>query len=267
VTVDVSWWPPSASGDDTTVVTASYNTRELTALLLWSLHRVLSGERPDVVVVDNGSTDGSAELLSEAEAAGLCRVILNAENVHHGPALNQAFSWLAEQPSRPRWIWILDSDVVVARGEALSAPVALARHGAAVVGELHWDPWQEVDRFELYSLLVEPARIWQPSIGAFDDSGDPSWALLRSAAAAGVPHAEFPFTADGYVIHRGRSTLAVVAETGEEANPLYEWALDHNAPHFGGVPGADKTYDAILRAFRDDVPDVQANSLIDACRR
>lgn len=268
---DVAWWPSAdvtTSDDHVTVVTASHNTRELTALLLWSLHRVLDRGPLDVVVIDNGSTDGSVELLADAEAAGLCTLLRNAENLHHGPALNQAFSWLAERPSRPRWVWVLDSDVVIARPDALSVPVSRAhRSGAAIVGEPQWDPWREVDRFQLCSLLVDPARIWRPGIGPFEDSGDPAWPILQSAEAADLTFESFPYSADGYVIHRGRGTLAAVVAIGDDANPLYKWALEHNEPHYGGVTGADETYNALLEAFRQDMPTLDGHALVHACRR
>jgi Glycosyl transferase family 2 len=82
------------------VVTVSYNTRELTALLLWSLRRILKWESLEVVIVDNGSTDGSAELLAKIDAAGGCRLIPDAGNAMHGPALTQAMSFLASRGSR-----------------------------------------------------------------------------------------------------------------------------------------------------------------------
>jgi GT2 family glycosyltransferase len=51
------------------VITVSFNTRELTALLLWSLRRILMWESLEVIVVDNGSKDGSAELLARIDGS------------------------------------------------------------------------------------------------------------------------------------------------------------------------------------------------------
>ena len=122
------------------VVTVSYNTRELTALLLWSLRRILAWESLEIVVVDNGSKDGSAELLAKIDAAGGCRLIANAGNTMHGPALTQAMSFLASKGSElPRWVWVLDSDIVISRPDALQVG---AKSGPARVGDRH-----KTDRF------------------------------------------------------------------------------------------------------------------------
>jgi glycosyltransferase involved in cell wall biosynthesis len=48
------------------VVSVSCNTRELTGFLLWSLRRIVTWPGLEIVIVDNGSRDGSAELLAEA---------------------------------------------------------------------------------------------------------------------------------------------------------------------------------------------------------
>jgi dolichyl-phosphate beta-glucosyltransferase len=64
----VPWPDRPAAPDRVAVVTVSYNTCELTALLLWSLRRVLEWEPLEIVVVDNGSKDGSAELLAKIDA-------------------------------------------------------------------------------------------------------------------------------------------------------------------------------------------------------
>jgi hypothetical protein len=65
---DEVWWPAEsgADRDDVAVVTVSYNTRELTAFLLWSLHRIVNRPDLEIVVVDNGSRDGSAPARSSA---------------------------------------------------------------------------------------------------------------------------------------------------------------------------------------------------------
>lgn len=163
------------------IVTVSFNTLELTALLLWSLHRVLEWPDTEIIIVDNGSTDGSRELLAEAQDAGFCVLLVNDRNVGHGLALNQALSFLSTRPHRPDRVWILDSDCVVARPSVL-AHVACGDGGAAaIVGEPPWDPWHGQMRFALYSLLVDPAKVVRPDVELFEEGGDPAFAFLTSA--------------------------------------------------------------------------------------
>ncbi|HEY0935057.1 MAG TPA: glycosyltransferase [Trebonia sp.] len=268
---DVAWWPagPGASRGSAAVLTVSYNTRELTAFLLWSLRMIVSWPELEIVVVDNGSRDGSAPLLAEAERAGVCTLLANHANRHHGPGLNQGISYLAARPGpRPEWIWILDSDVVAARPDALSAAVTAAReHSAALVGEPQPDQWHPDGRFGTYSLLMNPAAVWRRPGEPFGDGGDPASGPLVSAARRGVPMAPFPFTAAGYVIHRGRGSLAAVHAAGDRSNPLYEWAAGHHAPHFAEVPGAEQRYRTLLREFRAAAGSLTGTSLAAACRR
>jgi len=70
---DVVWWPgtPEASRERVAVVSVSYNTRELAAVLLWSLRTIVTWPALEIVIVDNGSRDGAAELLAEAAQAGV----------------------------------------------------------------------------------------------------------------------------------------------------------------------------------------------------
>jgi glycosyltransferase involved in cell wall biosynthesis len=250
-------------------VTVSYNTRELTAFLLWSLRTIVNWPELEILVVDNGSRDGSAQLLAEAEGGGVCTVLANPGNRHHGPALNQAISSLASRPgSRPEWIWILDSDVVAARPDALSAAITTARqHSAALVGEPQNDQWHPDGRFGMYSLLMDPVVAWREEAGPFADGGDPSLGLLVCAVRLGIPMAPFPFAAAGHVIHRGRGSLAAVHAAGDRSHPFYEWAGDHHAPHFAGIPGADQRYDALLQEFRQETGQLTGRTLTAACHR
>lgn len=136
-------------------------------------------------VVDNGSRDGSAELLAKIDAAGGCRIIPNQTNAMHGPALTQAMSSLAARGSGlPQWVWVLDSDVVISRPDALEAAVNRAEQtGAAIVGESWWDAWHETDRFLAYSLLIDPGDTMHPSHYWARDHHDPHFALVEGAAA------------------------------------------------------------------------------------
>jgi len=249
------------------VVSVSYNTRELTGLLLWSLRRIVNWPDLEIVIVDNGSRDGSAELLAQAGRAGVCTVLANDVNRQHGPGLNQGISWLASRPAPlPAWIWILDSDVIAARPDVLAAALAAGRiDRVALIGEPQWDPWHQIEGFGLYSLLLDPAQVWRPGTGPFADGGDPSFDLLRSAARSGLRRAAFPFAAGGHVIHRGRGSLAAVFEARDRSHPLYDWATGHHDPHFGGIPGADQRYQALLRAFRTETGMLSGTSLAAAC--
>jgi len=270
VSGDVVRWPTATAADHdrVAVVCASYNTKELTGLLLWSLRRIVHWPYLDVVFVDNGSRDGSAEMLTEAARHGVCALLANDVNRHHGPALNQGISWLAARPGPLHaWIWVLDSDVVAARPGVLAEACTAARHqSAALIGEPQWDPWHQVERFGAYSLLFDPAMVWRPGIGPFSDDGDPAFDLLASAARAGVGLAAFPFTAAGHVIHRGRGSLAAVYTAGDRSHSMYDWAAGHHEPHFGQVPGAAERHQDLLREFRDQTGPLTGASLAAACR-
>jgi hypothetical protein len=50
--------------------------------------------------------------------------------------------------------------------------------------------------------------------------------------------APFPFTADGFVIHRGRGSLAAMVASDDRSHPMFDWAADDHEPHFGGIGGA-----------------------------
>ena len=125
----VLWWPITDVAIEpygVTVVTVNYNTRRLVSMLLWSVYRFLGSELRSVVVVDNGSSDGSTEILQACARAGLCEAILNDTNRYHGPGMSQALSHCASRAvdgDRP-WLWLLDSDCVVARPDAGADQVA-----------------------------------------------------------------------------------------------------------------------------------------------
>lgn len=268
------WWPtptPLAPPSGVVVASANYNTKPLIARLLWSLYTFLGAELRSVLIVDNGSADGSAELLRAAAKAGLCELIENGQNRHHGPALSQALSHLATthhaQPHQRPWVWLLDSDCIVARADAATGAIAAASaFSAALVGESYWNRWNQEERFSGFSLLLDPARAWQAEIGPIPDGGDPIGDFTKSCQAQGVVTHSFPFTPDGYLIHLGRSTLATVRQRAETSNPLYAWAQSHHEPHFQEIPDAPARYAALVDQFNRQVPALGVDALIQACR-
>jgi hypothetical protein len=267
------WWPPAQSEAPAGVVIASvnYNTKGLIAQLLWSAYRFLGDTVQSVVIVDNGSTDGSVELLQEVATAGLCELIVNRENRHHGPALSQAISYVAQtQPSRHTsrpWLWLLDSDCLLARADAATAAIdAAVAAQAALVGEAYWNRWNDRYQFSGFSLLLDPAQVWRAAIGPIPDGGDPIGEFEQACRVYGVPALSFPFTQEGYLIHLGRSTLAAVRQRAETSNPLYEWAQDHHEPHFQEVTNAQSRHAELVSEFNEQVPTLNAEALIRACR-
>jgi len=256
------------------VVIVNYNTRELLAQVIYSLYRYVHSPRFHLVVVDNASTDDSPALLTALSDAGMCDAIFNRAQQYHGPGLNQGFDHLARRQGivaardRLRAVWVLDSDCVVMREDALSAAVDVMHGtGAGIVGQWVEDQWHHGDMMGLHSLLLDPGRVWQRTITPFQEHGNPSEALQRSATRAGIVSAEFPFTRGGYVVHIGRGTLRSIAQHDEQANRYFIWATDHNEPHFVLEAEAPARYRRFLEEFRADVGAVYAESLIEACAR
>ena len=82
----------------------NWNTRELTLACLDALPRGVGEEISyDVIVVDNGSADGSAEALAERDDLFLIR---NDDNLGFAAAVNQAY-----RRSSGDLVLLLNSDV------------------------------------------------------------------------------------------------------------------------------------------------------------
>ncbi len=107
------------------VVVVSFNTRELLRRCLTS---VLDASPAEIVVVDNGSTDGSVELLKSAYPA--VTVIASDENLGYGGAANKGIA-ACSAPA----ILLLNGDTVIEPGALRALGGYLAQHpSAAVVG-------------------------------------------------------------------------------------------------------------------------------------
>jgi GT2 family glycosyltransferase len=103
-------------GTDVAVAVVSYNTRPLTLTCLAAVERSVGSLNGDLMVVDNGSCDGTAEAIRSAHPRW--RVLNLTENPGYGAALNRAF-----MSSDSPYLLALNADVSLDQG-ALAAMLA-----------------------------------------------------------------------------------------------------------------------------------------------
>ncbi len=115
-----------ATDPDLTVIIVNYNTKQLLRPCLDAVRASAEGLRVQVIVVENGSRDGSAEVL-EAECAG-CELIVNETNVGFGRANNQALP-----RAKGRHVLLLNTDAFVDSGTFRATLRYMDEHPATAV--------------------------------------------------------------------------------------------------------------------------------------
>lgn len=137
---------------DLSIIVVSYNTRELTLTCLESI-RAETRTPHEVIVVDNASSDGSAEAIAER----FPEVTLLAETVNHGfgPAHD-----IAMAHARAPWILLLNPDTVVLDRAldrlldfARSRPEAGIWGGRTLYGDGSLNPTSCFAQMTLWSIL------------------------------------------------------------------------------------------------------------------
>lgn len=252
----------------------NYDTRMLVSHLVFSLYRILGGDQfAALVVVDNGSCDGSVEALEALHDAGLVHLIRNRRQRYHGPGLNQAISWLARRQAlvapqdRVDYVWVLDSDTVVLRRDTIrDAVLALDATGAAMIG-------QELERpagyapLGIYSLMLDPIRVWQSRFPPFMEDGPPEQPLQHAVLDAGLPTEPFPFLHHSYVLHLGSATMRELVQTGRWHNRFYEDAVRvaREELNYTGHPLGPRLHQAVLDAYAHEVTIDTPDALVAAC--
>jgi hypothetical protein len=113
---------------DLSIIIVNWNTRDLLAQCLQSVYDTVQGLAFEVFVVDNASTDGSADMVRERFPD--VRLIENAENVGFARANNQAI-----RESCGRHVLLVNSDVIILPGTVARLRQALDQNeGVAVAG-------------------------------------------------------------------------------------------------------------------------------------
>lgn len=87
----------------------SFNRKELTEFYIKSLKETTQRDIYELIVVDNHSTDGAVDLLTDLKEKGdIDKLILNPKNYHLGKAMNQAIE-AADQSAE--WLLITANDL------------------------------------------------------------------------------------------------------------------------------------------------------------
>jgi len=276
-------WPRRRAGvarggprEQVAVVTVNYDTAALVAGLVWSLCRVLApGEVERIVVVDNGSTDGSVELLETLDEARIVDVVHNRRHPYHGPGLNRGVSYLANERRAGRLstdtVWVLDSDAAVLRADALDRALANFHYkGAAMLGQAQ--PYdQRRPRLAEYlhpaALLIDAPTVWRPSVPAFLEDGAPAVVMQHVLRRRGKVLVDHPWFASGALLHAGAGTLGTLRREQRTGNRYYEWAGEHGEAHFHGAPDGAAHWARFQARFTAEVPELRGGALVDACTR
>lgn len=113
---------------DLSIVIVNWNTKEMTWDCLVSVHAGLWGLAAEIIVIDNASSDGSADMV-EAEFPDVV-LIRNKENRGFAAANNQGF-----EVARGRHVLLLNTDTLI-HGNVLPASVAWldAHSGVGAMG-------------------------------------------------------------------------------------------------------------------------------------
>src|SRR4051812_33202715 len=96
----------SLPSPDLSIVIVNWNTREKLQHCLTSIRQHLGAVANEVIVVDNDSDDGSAEMVEQEFPDA--RLVRNEDNVGFGRANNQAM-----RLARGDWFLLLNSDTVL----------------------------------------------------------------------------------------------------------------------------------------------------------
>ncbi len=160
------------------ILMVNWNTREMTLDCLRSVYAETQTPPFEVILVDNGSSDGSAEAI----AAAFPQVTLLAEQDNHGFAKANN---MAAQQAQGQYILLLNTDTVV-QGRAIERLFAFAKTnpaakiwgGRTVFGNGSLNPtsvWSRITPWSATSFALGLAGVF-PNSPLFNSEGLGGWA-------------------------------------------------------------------------------------------
>lgn len=163
------------------IIIVNWNTRDMTLACLRSLYAQTHVTNFEVLLVDNGSQDGSAAAIAAAIAAEFPQVRLLAEETNHGFAVANN---LAIEQAHGRRILLLNSDTVVLDGAvdrlmefADSRPAARIWGGRTLFGDLslnYTSCWQRQTLWSVVCFAFGLTKLFRSS-NFFNPEGLTAW--------------------------------------------------------------------------------------------
>ena len=175
---------------DASVIIVSFNTRDLLRECIHTLCREAGGVNFETIVVDNASTDGSAEMLAEEFPA--IQLIRSATNLGFAAANNLGFV-----VARGRYVVLLNSDAFLQRDalrlsvEKMDQELQVGLAGARLIGrDGSWQPSSRMFPSVLNDLLALSGLAAKYPKSRFFGRFDRTWAdQLQPAQVDWVPGA------------------------------------------------------------------------------
>ena len=96
---------------DLSIIIVNFNTKQLLERCLQSIQSSIINHQSliiELIVVDNGSTDGSKEMVNEQWLTGNVKLIENQQNFGFAKAVNQGL-----KQAKGEYLLLLNSDVIV----------------------------------------------------------------------------------------------------------------------------------------------------------
>lgn len=233
-----------------TVVIVNWNGGALLPDVVAAIERY-SPDRPDVIVVDNASTDGSRVWLRSQRPR--LRPVLLPRNIYHGAGMDLGFLL-----SRTEHVVALDVDAFPIRDDWLESLRAPLRDGATVCGARALRDYahpcclmMRLDRFVARRHTFQPhVGDWRPERLGVEEwdtgesisrrEGDDRLALLPRTHARGPGHIGSVF--GGLVFHNGASVRLLAGDRveGVELNDVQaSWREAVARYVHGGKPGTE----------------------------
>jgi len=228
---------PPAILPDIAVVIVTYNSAQVIGDLLDSLPGALDGLTADVVVVDNGSSDGTAELVA---APGACRVVRSA-NVGYAGGINRGVREAAPAPA----ILVLNPDVRLHPGSLppLLAALREPRVGIAAPrvltpqGELHLSLRREPTLPRALGLTKTRLAVFSEYVhdpSAYTGPSTVDWALGAALLMSRECYEVLGGWDETYFLYSEETDLALRAR---DAGLLTRYEPRSVAVHIGGQSG------------------------------